>query len=109
MSENDNFEWNEKHINLSSRLSGIVFHRAGGGHSVQAEGVYQGLPFNFRYQRGFALLEWGRDFYDKPQYKVARRHLDSSNGFLSLGEFKDLFAKMVQLAVRKRAGKEKWM
>jgi len=98
--------WDEKHLKFNSTFDDLVFDRAGGACPVQATGTYQGQPFYFRYRWGFASLGLGGEPIMNPEYETSLSYGDQLSGFLTLGEFHDLFTKMLQSIIRMRAGRE---
>lgn len=99
-------QWNENHIKFSDTFDDLVFDRAGGACPVQAEGTYKGQPFYFRYRWGEASLGLGEDAVLNPQYESSIIYGDSFDGFLELGEFKDLFKKLLISIIQQKAGRE---
>lgn len=104
--EDDRLQWNETNLQFSDRFDNLIFHRAGGACPVQAEGLYEGRPFYFRYRWGFASLGLGDSPVTKPEYESSMSYGQAFDGFLSLGEFNDIFTRLLQLVIRQKAGKE---
>jgi hypothetical protein len=102
----DRLQWSEKNLRFTDRFDYLVFHRAGGACPVQAEGSYKGEPFYFRYRWGFASLGLGGDPVMNPEYESSMSYGQAFDGFLSLGEFKDIFTRLLQLIIREKAGRE---
>jgi hypothetical protein len=98
--------WSEKNINLSSKFDNLIFDRAGGACPVQAEGTYKGEPFYFRYRWGEASLGLGGEPVMKPEYETSFQYGGGVDGSLTLGEFIDLFNKLLIQIIKLKAGKE---
>jgi hypothetical protein len=98
--------WSESNINLSSKFDDLIFDRAGGACPVQATGTYKGEPFYFRYRWGYASLGLGNEPVSNPDIEYELQYGDGMDGFLSLGEFHDIFTKLLQFIIRKKVGKE---
>jgi hypothetical protein len=104
---NKSFAWNERSVRLSDRFDNLIFYRAGGACPVQAEGTYKDLPFYFRYRWGEASLGLGgEDHILNPEYESSMVYGDGLDGSLTLGEFHELFTKMLKLVDREMVAKQ---
>jgi len=106
LKSNERFSWSERNIKLSSKFDDLVFDRAGGACPVQATGTYKGEPFYFRYRWGYASLGLGNEPIINPDIEYELQYGDGMDGFLSLGEFHDIFTKLLQFIIREKVGKE---
>jgi hypothetical protein len=102
----DRLAWNETHIQFSSVFDNLVFDRAGGACPVQANGTYQEQPFYFRYRWGFASLGLGNDPILNPEYESSMSYGAAMDGFLNIGEFKEIFKELLIEIIKQKAGKE---
>jgi len=102
----ERLQWDKRNLNFSSTFDDLVFDRAGGACPVQAQGMYKNQPFYFRYRWGEASLGLGGDPVLNPEFESSMQYGESMDGFLSLGEFKDIFTRLLQLIIRQKAGKE---